>query len=93
MPEGNVMWILVVSLIMFFGSTYIAYLPPYPTYTYGRDVWYYLETIARVFMTLTIGASALCIARFARKWTYYGSVALFSLSIILLMVFELRPLF
>lgn len=92
-PERNVTWILVVSLIMFFGSAYISYLVPYTAYTSGRDAWYYLTIITRVFITLTIGSSALCIASFAKKWTYYGSVALFSLSIILLMILGLRPLF
>jgi hypothetical protein len=92
-PERNVTWILVVSLIMFFGSAYVAYLVPYTTLTSGRDAWYYLTVIMRFFITLTIGSSALCIARFAKRWTYYGSVALFSIFIILLLILGLRPLF
>ena len=92
-PERNVTWILVVSLIMFFGSAYVAFLVPYTTLSTGRDAWYYLTIVTRFFITLTIGSSALCIARFARRLTYFASVVLFSIFILLLLILGLRPLF
>jgi hypothetical protein len=93
--EKKVTWILVVSLIMLFGSMYFYNLWPFPSYSYTatRDVWYYLLIAAHLFFTLTLGASALCLASFAKKWTYYASVFCFTISIVLLAVQGLRPLF
>ena len=92
-PEKNVTWILVVSLIMIFGSSYITYLAPYSISVAGRDAWFYLAIITRIFITLTIGSSALCIARFARRLTYLASVISFSIFIFLLLLLGLRALF
>jgi hypothetical protein len=94
-PERNVAWILVVSLIMFFVSMFLWYIWPFPSYAYTitRDAWYYLIVAAHLFFTLTLVTSALCLARFAKKWMYYATVSLFTISMILLVVQGLRPLF
>jgi len=94
-PERNVAWILVVSLVMFFVSMFLWYLWPFPNYSYTmtRDAWYYLVVAAHLFFTLTLATSALCLARFAKKWTYYATVFFFAVSMILLFVQGLEPLF
>jgi len=93
-PERSVAWILVVSLVMFFVSMFLWYLWPFPNYSYtmARDAWYYLVVAAHLFFTLTLGTSALCLARFAKKWTYYATVFFFTISMILLFVQGLKPL-
>lgn len=93
--ERNVAWILVVSLIMFFVSMYLWYIWPLPGYWYPntRDAWYYLSVAAHLLFTLTLVTSALCLARFAKKWMYYATVFLFTISMVLLLVQGLRPLF
>jgi hypothetical protein len=97
-PERNMKWILVVSLIMFFGSMYL-YAYNYAVLSAGlgslstRDVWYYMQIIEHLFFILTIGSSALWIAGFARKWTYNGSVTFFAISILLLLIESLRGFF
>jgi hypothetical protein len=92
-PERNVKWILVVSLIMFFGSTFIAALYGVVSVSATRDVWYYLQIIVRLFFILTIGSSALCVANFARRWTYISSIFFFGVSILLLFILGLRGFF
>jgi hypothetical protein len=94
-PERNVAWILVVSLIMFFVSMvfYVLYAYPFYSYTATRDVWYYLSVLVHLFFTLTVATSALCLARFAKKWMYSATVFFFAVSMILLLVDALRPLF
>jgi len=94
-PERNVAWILVVSLIMFFGSVGIYYLYAVPVFSYAtnRDAWYYLDVIVHLFFTLTVATSALCLAHFAKRWTYAATVFFFAVSMILLLVEGLRPLF
>jgi hypothetical protein len=94
-PEKSVAWILVVSLLMFFVSLTVYYLYTFPFYsvTSTRDVWYYLGITVHLFFTLTVATSALCLARFIKKWTYYATVILFAVSMILLVVISLRPFF
>jgi hypothetical protein len=94
-PERSVAWILVVSLVMFFVSMFLWYLLPFPNYSYTmtRDAWYYLVVAAHLFYTLTLATSALCLARFAKKWTYYATVFFFAVSMILLFIQGLEPLF
>jgi hypothetical protein len=96
-PERNVAWILVVSLVMFFISlwTYLWSLssPPNQPYTITRDVWYNLIIATHLFFTLTVTSSALCLARFAKKGTYFATIFFFTVSMILLVVVGLRPLF
>lgn len=94
-PERNVAWILVVSLIMFFASMVFWLLYAFPLYSYTatRDVWYYLSVVVHLFFTLTVATSALCLARFAKKWMYSATVFFFAVSMILLFVDALRPLF
>ncbi|HVP15914.1 MAG TPA: hypothetical protein VMT42_00925 [candidate division Zixibacteria bacterium] len=97
-PDRNMKWILVVSVIMFFGSMYFyAYYYAILGGLYGslstRNVWYYLQIIEHLFFILTIGSSALWIAGFARRWTYIGSVCFFAISILLLFVEGLRGFF
>lgn len=94
-PERNVAWILVVSLIMFFASIGLSVLYAFPLYSYTttRDVWYYLGVTVHLFFILTVATSALCVARFAKKWTYSATVFFFAVSMILLFVDALRPLF
>ena len=95
MPERNVAWILVVSLIMFFVSMVLWYTWPLSIYSYTitRDVWYYLIVAAHLFFTLTLVTSALCLARFAKKWTYDATVFFFIIVMILLVAIGLRPSF
>jgi hypothetical protein len=95
-PERSVAWILVVSLIMFFVSLFLWYIGSifsYGYYTVTHDAWYYLAIVAQLFFILTLITSALCLARFAKKWMYYATVFLFTTSMILLFVEGLRPLF
>jgi hypothetical protein len=94
-PERNVAWILVVSLIMFFVSLafYVLYTYPFYSYTTTRDVWYYLSVVVHLFFTLTVATSALCLARFAKRWMYSATVFFFAVSMILVFVDALRPLF
>jgi hypothetical protein len=94
-PERNVAWILVVSLIMFFASMAFSlfYAFPFYSYTATRDVWYYLGVLVHLFFILTVATSALCLARFAKKWMYLGTVFFFAVSMILVFVDALRPLF
>lgn len=94
-PERNVLWVLVVSLIMFFASMAIWLLYAFPSYSYTatRDVWYYLSVTVHLFFTLTVATFALCLARFAKKWMYSATVFFFGVSMILLFVEGLRPLF
>lgn len=98
-PERNLKWILVISLIMFFVSTYTA-LITYPTLLYGfqstsvtRDVWYYLRIISPLFLILTVGSSALWVAGFVRRWTYAVTVLFFAISILVLFIEGLRGFF
>ncbi|MGA3191011.1 MAG: hypothetical protein ABSD73_00680 [Candidatus Bathyarchaeia archaeon] len=94
-PERNVAWILVVSLIMFFASIGLSVLYAFPSYSYTttRDAWYYLSATVHLFFILSVATSALCLARFAKKWTYSATVFFFAVSMILLFVDALRPLF
>jgi high-affinity K+ transport system ATPase subunit B len=94
-PERSVAWILVVSLAMFFVSLVSWYLYTFPFFsvTTTRDAWYYLGITVHLFFTLTVATSALCLARFAKKWTYFATVFFFAVSMILLFVLGLRPLF
>jgi hypothetical protein len=93
--ERSVAWILVVSLVMFFVSIFLWYISAFPFYPYSttRDVWYYLIVAVHLFFTLALTTSALCLARFAKKWMYYATVSFFAISMILLFVVGLRPLF
>jgi hypothetical protein len=93
--ERNVAWILVVSLAMFFVSMFFYYLYTFPFYsvTATRDAWYYLGVSIHLFFTLTVATSALCLARFAKRWMYLATVLFFVVSMILLFVAGLRPLF
>lgn len=94
MPERNMKWILIASLVMLFGSFYIlSYLIFGSIYPYTRDAWYYLRIITTSFQILTIGASGLYIASFARRYTYASAVLLFTVSVILLFIQSLRGLF
>ena len=94
-PERNVAWILVVSLIMFFVSMVLWYVSAFPIYSYAmtRDAWYYLSIGLHLFFTLTLATSALCLARFAKKRTYDATVFFFAVSMGLLFIDGLRPLF
>ena len=92
-PARNVKWILVVSLIMFVGSTYTALFYGVLGSSVTRDSWYYLQIILRLFVILTIGSSALYIADFARRWTYLSSILLFGISILLLFIAGFRGFF
>jgi hypothetical protein len=94
-PERSVAWILVVSLAMFFVSSvfYVLYAYPFYSYTTTRDAWYYLSVLVHLFFTLTVTTSALCLARFAKKWMYLATVFFFAVSMILVFVDALRPLF
>ncbi|MGD0978703.1 MAG: hypothetical protein ABR962_06125 [Candidatus Bathyarchaeia archaeon] len=92
-PERNVTWILVVSLILFFGSIYIFYMWPNYTYPAVRDAWFNLYVVDHLFFTLALGSSALCLAHFAEKSTYYLSILFFAVSMSLLFVLGLRPFF
>ena len=96
-PERNMKWLLVVSIILFFGSTYLYVYGIALTggvYSYStHDIWYYMQIIEHLFFILTIGSSALWIAGFARKWTYNGSVYFFAISMLLLLIEGLRGFF
>jgi hypothetical protein len=80
---------------MFFASMAFYALYGYPFYssTTTRDVWYYLSVMVHLFFTLTVTTSALCLARFAKKWMYLATVFFFAVSMILVFVDGLRPLF
>jgi len=94
-PERSVAWILVVSLVMFFVSMFLWYLWPLPNYSYTmtHDVWYYLVVAVHLFFTLTLATSALCLARFVKKWMYYATVFFFTVSMVLLFIQGLHALF
>ena len=92
-PEKNVKWILVVSLIMFFSSTYLAFLYGVLGSSVTRDSWYYLQILVHLFFILTIGSSALYVANLARRWTYVSSIIFFGISIFLLFIQGLRGFF
>jgi hypothetical protein len=86
----------VVSLIMFFVSLFLWYIGSFFTYGYPsmtRNDWYYLAIVVQLLFILTLITSALSLARFAKKWTYYATVFLFTTSMILLFVESLRPFF
>jgi len=94
MPERNLKWILAASLVLLFGSVYIPYVLLGYTYSpTSRDAWYYLRIITTLFQILTIGASGLYIAGFARRYTYVSAGLLFSVSVILLVIQNLRGFF
>jgi hypothetical protein len=92
--EKNVKWLLGVSLIMFFGSYFIGLFFGFQPYLYSsnKNSWYYLQIIGQLSLLLTVGASSLHIAGFARKFTYGASVLLFALSVLLLFIEGLRGL-
>jgi high-affinity K+ transport system ATPase subunit B len=94
-PERNVAWILVISLAMFFVSLASSYLYSFPFFsgTANRDAWYYLGITVHLFFTLTLATSALCLARFAKKRMYSATIFFFAVSMILLIILGLRPLF
>jgi hypothetical protein len=95
-PERNVKAILAVSLVMFFISIWTelwGISNPPNTYTVTLNFWYYLINATHLSFTLTITSSALCLAHFAKKETYYATVFFFIVSMILLFVIGLRPLF
>jgi len=95
-PERSVAWILVVSLIMFFVSLFLWYIGSFFNYGYysiTRDAWYYLAIVVELLFILTLTTSALCLARFVKKWMYFATVFLFTISMILLFVESLRPFF
>ena len=94
MPERNLKWILVASLIMLFGSFYISLiLPGVSVYSANRDAWYYLRITTTLFQILSIGAAGLYIADFARRYTYVGATLFFLVSVILLFIQGLRGFF
>jgi hypothetical protein len=79
---------------MFFVSlVWDLYAFPFFTVTANRDAWYYLGVTVHLFFTLTLATSALCLARFAKKWMYSATVLFFAVSMILLFGVGLRALF
>ena len=95
-PERNVKWILGVSLAILAVSAYFGYFYLFVSYPYGtatRDFWYYLVVALHLFTTLAVASSALYIASFAKKWTYDATLFLFTITMALVFITGLRPLF
>ncbi len=57
-PERNMKWILIISLILFFWSAYIA-LMSQTTYAFRPDVWYYLRNVNVLSFILTLLSATL----------------------------------
>ncbi len=99
--QGNVKWIVVISLIMFFvtmayGPTII--LGPYYPYPLSRDiwfyVWYYVNRIDTLLFLATITTGALFGARFGKsELTYKLTLYLFIISMGLFFLGLVRTLF
>ena len=92
--ERNVTWILAISIIMFFGSSY-SYLvlgAGYPSITFMRDAWYYLSRINTLSFIATLTSSALYKAQLWKTRMYMLSVGFFIISMTLLFLQGLRAI-
>ncbi|RLI20139.1 hypothetical protein DRO54_06920 [Candidatus Bathyarchaeota archaeon] len=97
----NTKWILVVSLVVFIFTFYIAtmtrYVYYYNYYIYpliGKDFWYYLNLTNALFLILAITFSSLHLAEFGNnRINYKIAVYAFIMAMISLFVTFLRPLF
>jgi hypothetical protein len=68
--EKNMKWVLTVSLIMFFWSTFMTTILQ-TGYYFKAGPWYYLRNISNLSLTLTIISATLYTADFWKKEQIY----------------------
>jgi len=72
--QKNVKWIVIVSLVLFFFSVWLApsiYLGGYYPSTSSRDAWYYLNRLDILFFIATLTVSSLFTSGFGKREVMY----------------------